>query len=68
VYRQALLREPNNTDLQLGLALTQADGGQASEAVQRTRALVAAKPDDPSRRMALGYALTPRRLELRRPV
>lgn len=58
VYRQALLREPNNTDLQLGLALTQADGGQASEAVQRTRAMVAAKPDDPSRRMALGYALT----------
>ena len=58
VYRQALLREPNNTDLQLGLALTQADGGQASEAVQRTRALVAAKPDDPNRRMALGYALT----------
>jgi len=58
VYRQALLREPNNVDLQLGLALTQADGGQASEAVQRTRALVAAKPDDPNRRMALGYALT----------
>jgi biofilm PGA synthesis protein PgaA len=58
VYRQALLREPSNVDLQLGLALTQADGGQASEAVQRTRALVAAKPDDPNRRMALGYALT----------
>lgn len=58
VYRQALLREPNNVDLQLGLALTQADGGQASEAVQRTRALVAAKPDEPNRRMALGYALT----------
>jgi biofilm PGA synthesis protein PgaA len=49
---------PNNVDLQLGLALTQADGGQASEAVQRARALVAAKPDDPNRRMALGYALT----------
>lgn len=58
VYRRALLREPNNVDLQLGLALTQADGGQANEAVQRTRALVAAKPDDPNRRMALGYALT----------
>ena len=58
VYRQALLREPNNVDLQLGLALTQADGGQAKEAVERTRALVAAKPDDPNRRMALGYALT----------
>ncbi|OPA99131.1 poly-beta-1,6 N-acetyl-D-glucosamine export porin PgaA [Pseudomonas fluorescens] len=58
VYRQALLREPNNTDLQLGLALTQADSGKATEAVQRTRALVAAKPDDPNRRMALGYALT----------
>jgi biofilm PGA synthesis protein PgaA len=58
VYRQALLREPSNVDLQLGLALTQADGGQASEAVQRTRALVAAKPDDPNRRMALGYAMT----------
>ncbi|KAA6182713.1 poly-beta-1,6 N-acetyl-D-glucosamine export porin PgaA [Pseudomonas veronii] len=57
VYRQALLREPNNIDLQLGLALAQADGGQASEAVQRIRALVAAKPDDPTRRMALGYAL-----------
>ena len=58
VYRQALLREPNNLDLQLGLALTQADGGKAKEAVQRTRALVAAKPDDPNRRMALGYALS----------
>ncbi|OIN51622.1 poly-beta-1,6 N-acetyl-D-glucosamine export porin PgaA [Pseudomonas azotoformans] len=58
VYRKALLREPNNVDLQLGLALTEADGGKASEAVQRTRALVAAKPDDPNRRMALGYALT----------
>ncbi len=58
VYRRALLREPNNIDLQLGLALTQADGGKAGEAVQRTRALVAAKPDDPNRRMALGYALS----------
>ncbi|WP_460132385.1 poly-beta-1,6 N-acetyl-D-glucosamine export porin PgaA [Pseudomonas sp. S1_E04] len=58
VYRRALLREPDNVDLQLGLALTQADGGKASEAVQRTRALVAARPDDPNRRMALGYALT----------
>lgn len=58
VYRQALLREPSNIDLQLGLALTQADGGKANEAVQSTRALVAAKPDDPNRRMALGYALT----------
>lgn len=58
VYRKALLREPNNIDLQLGLALTEADGGKANAAVQRTRALVAAKPDDPNRRMALGYALT----------
>lgn len=58
VYRKALLREPNNIDLQLGLALTEADGGKANDAVQRTRALVAAKPDDPNRRMALGYALT----------
>ncbi len=58
VYRQALVREPNNADLQLGLALTLADGGQAAEAVQRARALVTAKPDDADRRMALGYALT----------
>ncbi|MCR4537298.1 poly-beta-1,6 N-acetyl-D-glucosamine export porin PgaA [Pseudomonas sp. 18.1.10] len=58
VYRQALLREPNNVDLQLGLALTQADGGKTTEAVQRARALVAANPNDPNRRMALGYALT----------
>ncbi|OPA94833.1 poly-beta-1,6 N-acetyl-D-glucosamine export porin PgaA [Pseudomonas fluorescens] len=58
VYQQALLREPNNIDLQLGLALTQADGGQTAEAVRRTRALVAANPNDPNRRMALGYALT----------
>ncbi|WP_242201715.1 MULTISPECIES: poly-beta-1,6 N-acetyl-D-glucosamine export porin PgaA [unclassified Pseudomonas] len=58
VYQQALLREPNNIDLQLGQALTQADGGQTNEAVQRTRALVAAQPNDPNRRMALGYALT----------
>lgn len=58
VYRQALVREPNNVDLQLGLALTQADGGKTTEAVQRARALVAANPNDPNRRMALGYALT----------
>lgn len=60
VYQQALLREPKNIDLQLGQALTQADGGQTAEAVQRLRALVAAQPDDPNRRMALGYALTAR--------
>ena len=58
VYRQALLREPNNVDLQLGQALTQADGGKANEAVQRLRTMVAAQPNDPNRRMALGYALT----------
>lgn len=58
VYRQALLREPHNVDLQLGQALTQADGGKANEAVQRLRTLVAAQPNDPNRRMALGYALT----------
>ena len=58
VYRQALVREPNNVDLQLGLALTQSDGGKTTEAVQRARALVAANPNDPNRRMALGYALT----------
>ena len=58
VYRQALVREPNNVDLQLGLALAQADGGKTTEAVQRARALVAANPNDPNRRMALGYALT----------
>ncbi len=58
VYQQALVREPGNVDLQLGQALTQADGGQASTAVQRLRALVAAQPNDPNRRMALGYALT----------
>lgn len=58
LYRQALERDPQNPDLQLGLALTQADAGQPAEAVARARALVAAKPDDPSRRLALGYALT----------
>ncbi|WLH85016.1 poly-beta-1,6 N-acetyl-D-glucosamine export porin PgaA [Pseudomonas sp. FP2338] len=58
VYQQALVREPGNVDLQLGQALTQADGGQAATAVQRLRALVAAQPNDPNRRMALGYALT----------
>ena len=58
VYQQALLREPGNIDLQLGQALTQADGGQAATAVQRLRTLVAAQPNDPNRRMALGYALT----------
>ncbi|KAF1012082.1 MAG: Poly-beta-1,6-N-acetyl-D-glucosamine export protein [Pseudomonas fluorescens] len=58
VYREALAREPGSPDLQMGLALTQADAGQASEAVQRLRALVTARPDDAERRMALGYALT----------
>ncbi|KAA0945259.1 MULTISPECIES: poly-beta-1,6 N-acetyl-D-glucosamine export porin PgaA [unclassified Pseudomonas] len=58
VYRQALVREPNNPDLQLGLALTLADAGQTAEAVERARALVAAKPADVDRRLALGYALS----------
>ena len=58
LYRQALAQAPGDADLQLGLALTQADAGQPAEAVARARALVAAQPDDPSRRLALGYALT----------
>ena len=58
VYNKALALEPDNADLQLGLALTQADAGKPDEAVTRAKALVAAKPDDPSRRLALGYALT----------
>lgn len=58
LYRRALVIEPGNTDLQLGLALTQADAGKPDEAVSRAKALVAAKPEDPTRRMALGYALT----------
>ncbi|SEC79524.1 poly acetylglucosamine porin [Pseudomonas saponiphila] len=58
LYRLALEREPQNADLQLGLALTQADAGLPAQAVAQARALVAAKPDDPSRRLALGYALT----------
>lgn len=58
LYRLALEREPQNPDLQLGLALTQADSGQPAEAVRRARELVAAKPDDATRRLALGYALT----------
>ena len=58
VYSKALALEPQNPDLQLGLAMTQADAGKLDEAVARARALVAAKPDDPSRRLALAYALT----------
>jgi biofilm PGA synthesis protein PgaA len=58
VYNKALALEPQNPDLQLGLALTQADAGKPDEAVTRARSLVAAKPDDASRRLALGYALT----------
>jgi len=58
LYRQALERDPQNADLQLGLAMTQADAGQPGEAVTRAKALAAAKPDDPARRLALGYALT----------
>jgi biofilm PGA synthesis protein PgaA len=58
LYRRALVIAPENADLQLGLALTQADAGKPDEAVSRTRALVAAKPEDPMRRLALGYALT----------
>ena len=58
LYRRALAIDPQNPDLQLGLALTQADAGKPDEAVSRAKALVAAKPDDPMRRLALGYALT----------
>ncbi|WP_248805385.1 poly-beta-1,6 N-acetyl-D-glucosamine export porin PgaA [Pseudomonas sp. MWU13-2100] len=58
LYRQALEREPRNADLQLGLAITEADGGDPQDAVRRAREQVARQPDDPSRRMALGYALT----------
>ncbi len=58
VYRLALQREPQNTDLQLGLAMTEADGGDPQDAVRRAREQVAGQPNDPARRMALGYALT----------
>jgi len=58
VYNKALTLEPDNADLQLGLALTQADSSKPDEGVIRARSLVAAKPDDPSRRLALGYALS----------
>ncbi|WP_339547973.1 poly-beta-1,6 N-acetyl-D-glucosamine export porin PgaA [Pseudomonas sp. RA_35y_Pfl2_P32] len=58
LYRRALERDPANADVQVGLALTQADAGQPSEAVNRANALVAAKPGDPNRRLALAYALT----------
>lgn len=58
LYRQALSRAPNDPDLQLGLVLTLADGDKTAEAVQRARTLVAARPDDAQRRMALGYALS----------
>ncbi|MFJ2367224.1 poly-beta-1,6 N-acetyl-D-glucosamine export porin PgaA [Pseudomonas sp. NPDC087697] len=58
LYRKALALEPNNADLQLGLALTQADAGKPEEAVSRAKTLVAAKPEDPARRLALAYALT----------
>ena len=56
VYNKALALEPANADLQLGLALTQADSGKPDQAVARAKALVAAKPDDATRRLALGYA------------
>ncbi|HCS45558.1 MAG TPA: poly-beta-1,6 N-acetyl-D-glucosamine export porin PgaA [Pseudomonas sp.] len=57
VYNKALALEPDNQELQLGLALTQADSNKPDDAVTRAKALVAAQPDDVSRRMALGYAL-----------
>ena len=58
LYRRALERDPDNADVQLGLALVQADAGQPGDAVNRAKALVAAKPGDPHRRLALAYALT----------
>ena len=58
LYRLALQREPQNADLQLGLAVTEADGGDPQDAVRRAREQVARQPNDPARRMALGYALT----------
>jgi len=58
LYRQAMEREPQNADLQLGLAITEADGGDPQDAVRRAREQVARQPNDPARRMALGYALT----------
>lgn len=58
VYRRALEREPGNVDLQLGLAVTEADDGNPQDAIRRAREQVARQPGDPSRHMALGYALT----------
>ena len=57
VYNKALAIEPDNQELKLGLALTQADSSKPDQAVTSARALVAAQPNDVSRRMALGYAL-----------
>uniref|UniRef100_UPI0009B7813E poly-beta-1,6 N-acetyl-D-glucosamine export porin PgaA n=1 Tax=Pseudomonas asplenii TaxID=53407 RepID=UPI0009B7813E len=58
LYRRALEREPGNADLQLGLAVTEADAGNPQDAVRRAREQVARQPGDPSRHLALGYALT----------
>ncbi|OPK07049.1 poly-beta-1,6 N-acetyl-D-glucosamine export porin PgaA [Pseudomonas sp. VI4.1] len=57
VYNKALAIDPENQELQLGMALNQADSDKPDQAVTRARALVAAQPNDVSRRMALGYAL-----------
>ncbi|WP_416771252.1 poly-beta-1,6 N-acetyl-D-glucosamine export porin PgaA [Pseudomonas sp. RHF3.3-3] len=58
LYRRALEREPGNIDLQLGLAVTEADDGNPQDAIRRAREQVARRPGDPSGHMALGYALT----------
>ena len=57
VYSKAQAIEPDNQEVQLGMALNQADSDKPDQAVTRARALVAAQPNDVSRRMALGYAL-----------
>ena len=57
VYNKAQAIEPDNQEVQLGMALNQADSDKPDQAVTRARALVAAQPNDVSRRMALGYAL-----------
>ncbi|WP_256574190.1 poly-beta-1,6 N-acetyl-D-glucosamine export porin PgaA [Pseudomonas sp. M30-35] len=55
-YNQALRLRPTDNGALVGRVMTLADSGKPADAVQQAKTLVAAKPNDAGRRLALAYA------------
>lgn len=60
IYAEGARRFPEDDAFALGAVMTLADAGRADEALPRAQALVARRPQDADRRLALAYVHTAR--------